>query len=136
MSRAFAIAVVLVIHNRRVLVGHRPLAAVSAAGAAEFPGGKLEPGETAAAAARRECWEETGLDVVIDDLIATGQVAETGGQIDFFSGRLAAGEQTPAQSPFHWLTPAEVAACRFPPANAAAVAWLMRQLSQQPPPNG
>jgi len=129
VSRALAIAVVLVIHNRRVLVGHRPLTAVSAAGAAEFPGGKLEPGETAAAAARRECREETGLDVVIDDLIATGRVAETGGQIDFFSGRLAAGEGTVPRPPFNWLTPAEAAACRFPPANAAAVQWLLRQLS-------
>jgi 8-oxo-dGTP pyrophosphatase MutT (NUDIX family) len=34
-----------------------------------FPGGGQEPGETLAAAAQRECLEETGLAVAVDEMI-------------------------------------------------------------------
>lgn len=109
-------------------MGRRPLTAASAAGHAEFPGGKVEPGETAAAAACRECWEETGLEIVIEDLIASDRVADTGKRIDFYSGRLSTTATTVPQPPFAWLTAEEVAVCNFPPANAAAVEWLMEHL--------
>lgn len=128
MAQDVAIAVVLVIENGRVLVGRRPLTAASAAGYAEFPGGKVEAGETAATAARRECLEETGLDVLVEDLIASNHLSEGGGRIDFFHGRLGNTTTTVPHSPFTWLTAEEVSGCCFPPANTAAVQWLMQQL--------
>ena len=128
MAQDVSIAVVLVIENGRVLVGQRPLTAASAAGYAEFPGGKVEAGETATTAARRECLEETGLDVLVEDLIASNQLPEGGGRIDFLSGRLSDTSTTVPHSPFSWLTAEEVTASRFPPANAAAVRWLMQRL--------
>ena len=130
MSQRVGIAAVLVVHEGRALVGRRPLTAASAAGYAEFPGGKVRPGETAAAAARRECREETGLEVVIEALIASGRVADTGRPINFYSGRPAPTATAVPQPPFAWLTAEDVAACRFPPANAAAVEWLIHQLSR------
>lgn len=36
-----------------------------------IPGGRLEPGETAAEAAARECYEETGIEVAVGELLAT-----------------------------------------------------------------
>ena len=132
MSQDVAIAVVLVIENDRVLVGQRPLTAASAAGYAEFPGGKIEAGEDATSAARRECLEETGLNVLVEDLMASNQLPEGGGRIDFFSGRLSDTTTTVPHSPFTWLTAKEVADCRFPPANTAAVRWLMQQLNSFP----
>src|SRR5262245_61664041 len=60
MSTQIAIAVVE--HEGRFLIGQRP-AGVPLAGLWEFPGGKIQPSETAEAAAVRECLEETGLHV-------------------------------------------------------------------------
>ncbi len=52
----------MVIHRGRVLVGVRG-AEGPLPGLAEFPGGKVEPGETPALCALRECKEECRLDV-------------------------------------------------------------------------
>lgn len=51
---------ILFIHGRRVLFLRRR-DGVDAAGCWAFPGGKIEAGETARLAARREVWEETGI---------------------------------------------------------------------------
>src|SRR5437764_2006476 len=56
------IAVAVVEKDGHFLVGQRP-EGVSLAGLWEFPGGKIEPGESPEAAAVRECLEETGVDV-------------------------------------------------------------------------
>jgi 8-oxo-dGTP diphosphatase len=56
------IAIAVVEHDGRFLIGQRP-AGVPLAGLWEFPGGKIQPGETPEAAAVRECLEETGLSV-------------------------------------------------------------------------
>src|SRR5436853_675135 len=57
-----SIAIAIVEHEGRFLIGQRPRG-VPLAGLWEFPGGKIEPGETPEAAAVRECLEETGLAV-------------------------------------------------------------------------
>jgi 8-oxo-dGTP pyrophosphatase MutT (NUDIX family) len=36
-----------------------------------FPGGRIEPGERAAEAAVRECWEETGVRVTVEHLVGS-----------------------------------------------------------------
>lgn len=57
-----AVAAAVVVHEGRVLVQTRPTGA-HYEGHWEFPGGKREPGESAAACAVRECAEELRLDV-------------------------------------------------------------------------
>ncbi|MEY4270396.1 MAG: pyrophosphohydrolase [Pseudomonadota bacterium] len=61
------VAVALVDRDGRVLVQQRP-AGGSMAGLWEFPGGKVEPGETPEAALVRELAEELGIDVSADCL--------------------------------------------------------------------
>jgi 8-oxo-dGTP pyrophosphatase MutT (NUDIX family) len=43
-----------------------------------FPGGRLEPGETAVEAALREAWEEVGLDPPAVEVLGLGEAYETG----------------------------------------------------------
>ena len=56
------IAIAVVEHEGSFLIGQRPIG-LPLAGLWEFPGGKIEPGESPEAAATRECLEETGLRV-------------------------------------------------------------------------
>src|SRR5438270_2656205 len=63
MSRT-QIAIAVVEHEGCFLVGQRP-PNVPLAGLWEFPGGKRQAGETAEAAAARECLEETGVPVEV-----------------------------------------------------------------------
>ena len=59
----------IIIEDGRVLIAQRPPGGRHA-GEWEFPGGKVEPGETPAAALERELQEELGLQVVVGDELA------------------------------------------------------------------
>lgn len=61
------VAAALIDAEGRVLLAQRP-AGKSMAGLWEFPGGKVEPGETPEAALVRELHEELGIDVRAEDL--------------------------------------------------------------------
>ena len=61
---ATLIAIAVVEQDGRFLIGQRP-PGVPLAGLWEFPGGKVEPGESPEQAAIRECREEAGIEVTI-----------------------------------------------------------------------
>ena len=63
MKRVFVSAVALIDPDGRVLLAKRP-AGKTLAGLWEFPGGKVEDGETPEAALIRELKEELGIDIV------------------------------------------------------------------------
>jgi 8-oxo-dGTP diphosphatase len=58
-----------IVRDQQVLAARRRLP-VELAGGWEFPGGKVEAGETEAAALAREIAEELGVDVVVDRRLA------------------------------------------------------------------
>jgi 8-oxo-dGTP diphosphatase len=87
----------LVDDRRRVLVAQR--AAGPLAGLWEFPGGKVEPGESDLSALVRECTEELGVQVVpgeflgevpLDGVVAGGEPGAS--TLRVWWGRIAAGE--------------------------------------------
>ena len=128
MSTTTRIVAVLIIHKQRVLVGKRADNALTAKGLHEFPGGKIEQGESATKAAIRECLEETGLAVCIERLLASTLTDEEGFEIDFFVGSLRSSKDKKPLEPFEWLSRAELELCTFPKANSPVVNWL-RQAS-------
>jgi len=125
MSQSTQIAIAVVEHNGQFLVGERP-AGVPLAGYAEFPGGKNLPGESATAAAERECLEETGVAVAaIGTFLSVDHAYEHGLlRLHFLDCRPVNAEDTP-RSPFRWVSRSELAELKFPPANSNLLALLL-----------
>lgn len=61
-----------------VLLTRRSDSLASHTGQIAFPGGRLDPGETAVDAALREAWEEVGLDPSLVEVLGLGDPYETG----------------------------------------------------------
>jgi mutator protein MutT len=125
MYQPVCIAVAVVEHDGRYLVGRRP-EGVSLAGLWEFPGGKVEPGETAAEAAARECLEETGLAIEVGPAyeLVEHEYEHASLRLTFFACSPVAPLPGP-KPPFQWLTTAELARLQFPAANAALIGKLI-----------
>lgn len=113
----------------RFLVGTRS-ADVPLAGLSEFPGGKVEPGETPAAAAVRECTEETGIEVEPVGEYPAHLEAYPHGRValHFVACRPVASRRldTPAEPrpPFRWVARADLVNLEFPAGNRTLLARL------------
>ncbi len=118
------IAVAVVRHAGRVLIGPRPEGA-ALAGLWEFPGGKVQVGESPQDAAARECLEETGLAVRIAGALAEVEHAYAHGlvRIEFFAAE-PLDTAAPPREPYRWVPLGELHQYQFPEANREVVARL------------
>ena len=118
------IAIAVVELEDRFLVGQRP-PGKSLAGLWEFPGGKIEPGETPEAAAVRECLEETGLLAAALFQYPSRQetYAHGGVLLHFIACRSLDPRQTP-RPPFQWICRADLGDREFPSGNRGLLAIL------------
>ncbi len=125
------IAIAVVESNGRFLVGQRPPGA-PLAGLWEFPGGKIQPGETPEQAAIRECLEETGLTVCVDpsDRLAPAEHDYPHGRVALHFFHCAPVDSTSPREPFRWVAAADLAQLEFPAANRALLSELRRQGSK------
>src|SRR6187401_2375597 len=96
------IAIAVVEQEGQFLIGQRP-PGVALAGLWEFPGGKVEPGESPAEAARRECREETRLAIdVVGEYPPNVQTYDHAVvELRFFACRPRDATQPPL-APFRW----------------------------------
>jgi mutator protein MutT len=122
------IAIAVVRHQDRYLIGLRP-EGVPLAGYWEFPGGKVEAGETPAAAAERECLEETGLAVRATCELAPADYdyAHAAVRLHFFACEPVTSELPPLPDRFRWVSCDELDRYQFPPANDALLDSLRSQ---------
>ena len=122
------IAIAVVEHENQFLIGQRP-AGVPLAGLWEFPGGKIEAGESPEAAAARECLEETGLAIeAIFRYPAHFEVYDHGQvELQFIACRPL--EPTPPNPspPFRWVARAELPRYEFPSGNRRLLERLLSQ---------
>jgi len=105
----------------KVLVGQRPEGA-SLAGTWEFPGGKIEIGESPEQALQRELEEELGVQAEIGPLkfAATHAYGKTGILFLFYEVKYWKGQIKMQQHPdLRWVTPKELSQLELPEANSA-----------------
>jgi mutator protein MutT len=98
------------------------------AGYWEFPGGKVLPRESPAAAAVRECCEETNLLVVVRQPLPVVRHEYAHGplMLHFFLCELCP-DSPPPRAGYRWIERGELPEYTFPPANQPILQWLMNR---------
>jgi 8-oxo-dGTP diphosphatase len=97
------------------------------AGLWEFPGGKVEAGETPAVCLRRELSEELSATFAVGELVETvrWEYPDRTVVLHFFDCRHASGEIRPLEDQaMEWVEPARLAGYDFPPADRELIARL------------
>ncbi|WP_370981304.1 8-oxo-dGTP diphosphatase MutT [Agaribacterium sp. ZY112] len=97
------------------------------AGLWEFPGGKLDAGESAEQALSRELKEELGIEVLQADFLfdIKHTYPEKSVCLHIFHVKAFSGvEQGLEGQPLRWLARADIDTVELPPANKAIVEWL------------
>ncbi len=125
MSRKVIVAAVI-ITDGRVLACERS-APAEVAGRWEFPGGKVEPGETDQEALARECAEELGVRVEVGDRVGPDvPLAHGRAVLRVFAVRLLEGDVPRAleHSSMRWLAEDELDSVHWLPADKPIVAEL------------
>ena len=93
----------------------------------EFPGGKIEPGESSEDALKREIQEELGVDIVIEDLICTTEYDYPSFHLTMhcYLCRVEAGEiELREHKSARWLRPEELGIVEWLPADKDVISRL------------
>ena len=125
-SGPVVVAAAVVIREGRVLLTRRA-EGQHLAGMWEFPGGKLEEGESPEEALARECREECGIDVDVGEIldVTHHRFPEKDVLLLFYRCRLHGGEVRHLQVADHaWVAPSELDRYPLPPADDRVVARI------------
>lgn len=120
------IAAAILIENHKILICQRA-GLGSCANLWEFPGGKLEPGETLQECALRECKEELGITLKIGELFAESvyHYPDREVEITFFLAKRVSGEpRQKVHQALCWASPTELPCYPFCPADEDVVTKL------------
>ena len=95
----------------------------------EFPGGKVEPGESHEACLVRECMEELGITIAVGPCVAeaTHSYPDRSVYIRFYEAAVLGGEpQLTVHEAMLWVDPRELGSFEFCPADRDIVHKLMQ----------
>jgi 8-oxo-dGTP diphosphatase len=116
-----------IVRHGRVLAARRAVPA-DLAGQWEFPGGKVEPGESDVDGLTRECREELGVQIGVGELL--GCIESPGFALRVYLAELIAGEPQPLadHDELRWLGAAELENVAWLPADRPLIAALRSRL--------
>ncbi|MDE2058844.1 MAG: (deoxy)nucleoside triphosphate pyrophosphohydrolase [candidate division NC10 bacterium] len=117
------VAAGLIVRDGKILIAQR-LGDAHLGGLWEFPGGKRQPGESFEACLRREVMEELGLTIAVHEQVSSAEHYDSRCHIRlrFYRCTVLAGEPRPLGcEACRWITPAEISAYPFPPADLLLV---------------
>jgi len=118
---------IIVNENGKILIGQRP-EGKALPGLWEFPGGKLEEGETIEQCIVREIKEELNVECVVGDFLLTVSKEYEHGdfQLMVYLAKIVDEENLKANvhQKLLWVMPAEMGEYEFPPADAEIISYL------------
>lgn len=121
-----SVTAAILIHEGRILIARRP-SGDRLAGFWEFPGGKLEVGETPRACLKRELFEEFGIQTRVGQFFDQTEYHydHLAVRLLVFQAEIVAGDLQPAvHDAIRWVTPDQMGRYRFAPADRPIVANL------------
>ncbi len=137
-DKTIAVAAGIIVAGERLLVARRHDSG-PCAGLWEFPGGKLEPGESPEQALVRELREELGVEVQVSGSYGTisHRYPERRVVLHFLYAKVVAGTPRPLGcAELRWVSPADLPHLEFPPADEKLVAELLRRHERGEPLQG
>jgi 8-oxo-dGTP diphosphatase len=133
--KTVVVAAAVIVERRRVLLTQRK-AGTHLAGAWEFPGGKVEPGEDPREALRRELREELGIEArageIVDVTFHRYEEAQKAVLLLFFQADREPGSREPRAidvAALRWSSAGELRDEEFPPADVAVLGKVRAMLS-------
>jgi 8-oxo-dGTP diphosphatase len=124
--KTIEVTAAILVHQGRILIARRP-AGDRLAGFWEFPGGKLEAGETARRGLQRELMEEFGIRTRIGRFYDQTEYRYDHQCVRLlvYEAEIAGGDFEPrVHDAVHWVKPHEMGRYRFAPADRPIVARL------------
>ncbi len=133
--RTVLVSAAIVIEAGRVLVTQRKTG-THLAGAWEFPGGKVEPGEDPREALRRELREELGIEARVGEIVDVTfyryEEADKAVLLLFYAAAREASSPEPRAvdvAAFRWATAEDLEPGEFPPADVAVLRKVRERLA-------
>ncbi|RJT44133.1 pyrimidine (deoxy)nucleoside triphosphate diphosphatase [Rahnella woolbedingensis] len=130
--KSIDVVAALIEREGKLLLARRD-ASSDQAGLWEFPGGKVEAGESQPAALARELHEEMGIAATVEDFLATSELQQSSRLIRLHGWRVSgfAGTITlQCHSEIRWVSPADVPSFDLAPADIPLIeAYLAKFVS-------